>query len=61
MVQSNEHAPWPLFEATLDSLDDQLLAAAGIPGLASRPPDSVLYSPGVDVNFSGRRPVHSAG
>jgi uncharacterized protein YqjF (DUF2071 family) len=53
VVQANEHAPWPLFEATLGSLDDELLAAAGLPGLAGRAPDSVLYSPGVDVNFSG--------
>ena len=48
----NHHEPWELFDARLDSLDDQLLAAAGFPGLADRPPDSVLYSPGVTTVFA---------
>jgi uncharacterized protein YqjF (DUF2071 family) len=47
----NEHEPWPLFEAQLVSLDDALLARAGLPGLAARAPDSVLYSPGVVTRF----------
>lgn len=47
----NHHAPWDLFEADLVSLDDTLLATAGLPQLASRPPDSVLYSPGVTTWF----------
>ncbi|GAB2452489.1 DUF2071 domain-containing protein [Conyzicola lurida] len=47
----NHHAPWPLFEARLDSLDDTLLAKAGFPSLAGRAPDSVLYSPGVTTRF----------
>jgi len=46
----NEHPRWPLHRADLLSLDDTLLTAAGLPPL-SRPPDSVLYSPGVPVTF----------
>ncbi|TFD47357.1 DUF2071 domain-containing protein [Cryobacterium sp. TMT1-2-1] len=47
----NHHEPWVLYTADLVSLDDTLLAAAGFPGLASRPPESVLYSPGVTTRF----------
>lgn len=47
----NHHEPWALHQADLLSLDDTLLAAAGFPDLASRPPDSVLYSPGVTTRF----------
>ena len=47
----NEHPPWPLHSAELLSLDDELLAAGGLPGLADTPPDSVLYSPGVTTRF----------
>jgi uncharacterized protein len=47
----NEHEPWPLQRASLESLDDDLMDAAGLPGLASRPPDSVLYSAGVRARF----------
>ncbi len=47
----NEHPPWPLHSAELLSLDDELLAAGGFPGLAATPPDSVLYSPGVTTHF----------
>ena len=42
----NTHVPWPLRRAELLDLDDELLAAAGFPGLSTRPPDSVLASPG---------------
>ena len=41
----NTHEPWPLVEAELLALDDQLLAAAGFPALAARMPDSVLATP----------------
>ncbi len=51
----NRHEPWTLFEATLESLDDTLLAAAGLPGIAGRRPDSVLYSPGVTTWFGAAR------
>lgn len=52
----NDHPAWPLHRAELLHLDDTLLAAAGFPGLADRPPDSVLFSPGVDVVFGPRTP-----
>lgn len=48
----NSHEPWPLRAADLVSLDDSLLAAAGLPGLVDRPPDSVLYSDGVFARFA---------
>ncbi|WP_088319790.1 YqjF family protein [Kineosporia sp. R_H_3] len=47
----NEHPQWPLHAAQVVHLEDQVLEAAGFPGLAGRPPDSVLHSPGVDVRF----------
>ncbi len=56
----NHHEPWPLVDATLEHLDDELLAAAGFPGLASRAPDSVLYSPGVTTVFARPTRVSSA-
>jgi uncharacterized protein YqjF (DUF2071 family) len=51
----NTHEPWPLHGADLLDLDDGLLAAAGLPGVADRAPDSVLASPGVLTRFG--RPV----
>jgi uncharacterized protein YqjF (DUF2071 family) len=47
----NHHEPWPLVTAGLEDLHDTLLECAGIPGLVARPPDSVLYSPGVTTRF----------
>jgi uncharacterized protein YqjF (DUF2071 family) len=47
----NHHEPWALFRAELVRLDDTLLEHAGFPALASRAPDSVLYSPGVTTRF----------
>ncbi|SDE00701.1 YqjF family protein [Auraticoccus monumenti] len=47
----NEHEPWALRRAELLELDDELVAAAGLPGLTERAPDSVLYSPGVSTRF----------
>jgi uncharacterized protein YqjF (DUF2071 family) len=47
----NEHEPWPVHSAELLSLDDELVAAAGLPGVTGRPPDSVLFSPGVETRF----------
>ncbi|HEX9998921.1 MAG TPA: DUF2071 domain-containing protein [Actinoplanes sp.] len=46
---SNEHPRWPLHRAELLTLDDTLVAAAGI--AVTGPPPNVLYSPGVDVTF----------
>ncbi|WP_306214935.1 YqjF family protein [Actinoplanes sp. RD1] len=46
----NEHPRWPLHRAELVDLRDGLVEAAGLPAPV-RPPDSVLYSPGVPVVF----------
>lgn len=51
----NEHPQWPLHRATAVTVDDALMAAAGFPGLAERPPDNVLHSPGVPVRFGPHR------
>ncbi|MFB6836890.1 YqjF family protein [Streptomyces sp. NPDC056361] len=53
----NTHPRWPLHRARLVSLDESLLAAAGLPRPLGEPV-SVLYSPGVPVRFGGppRRP-----
>ena len=57
----NTHEPWPLVEAELLHLDDQLLAAAGFPDLAARPPDSVLATPlghpGVITEFAAAQRI----
>jgi uncharacterized protein len=49
----NEHPAWPLHAADLLELTDDLVAAAGLPSVGSAP-DSVLFSPGVDVRFGPR-------
>lgn len=51
----NEHRPWPLHHAGLLHLDDTLVAAAGLPGVVDRPPDSVMASPGVTTRFGRPR------
>lgn len=57
MFWPNAHARWALHKATVEHLDDGLLAAAGFGDLARRPPDSVLYSSGADVLFGPRKTV----
>jgi len=52
----NSHEQWPLRAATIERMDDNLLAAAGFADLADRPPDSVLFSPGVHSIFGPRLP-----
>jgi len=52
----NNHAPWPLVTAELEHLDDSLLEVAGLPGIADRAPDSVLYSAGVTTWFGRATP-----
>ena len=47
----NTHRPWTLRPARLIEIEDDLLAHCGFPGLAARPPDSVLYSDGVSTTF----------
>jgi uncharacterized protein YqjF (DUF2071 family) len=49
----NEHPAWPLHTAELLALTDDLIPAAGLPAVAAGP-DSVLFSPGVDVRFGPR-------
>jgi hypothetical protein len=49
----NEHPAWPLHAAELREMDDDLVAAAGLPQVTGAP-DSVLFSPGVDVRFGPR-------
>ena len=53
----NTHPRWDLRTASLVSLEDELLAAAGLPGLAGRAPDSVLFAPGVRTRFGAPRRV----
>ena len=53
----NEHDPWPLRRARVLDLDDQLVAAAGLPGLTHRAPDSALFSAGVRTRFGGPQRV----
>jgi uncharacterized protein YqjF (DUF2071 family) len=55
----NHHEPWPLQRAEVLDLDDRLLAAAGLPGVTRRPPDSVLFSRGVHTEFGWPRAVGS--
>jgi len=47
----NTHERWELYDAHLESINDRLLEVAGFSGTALRPPDSVLYSPGVTARF----------
>ena len=47
----NHHEPWPLVRAELVELQDSLLERAGIPSIAGRMPESVLYSAGVTTWF----------
>jgi uncharacterized protein YqjF (DUF2071 family) len=42
-----EHPPWPLHHASIVSLDDSLVTAAGLPSPTGEP--HVMYSPGVPV------------
>jgi uncharacterized protein YqjF (DUF2071 family) len=57
----NEHAPWRLHAAELVDLDDELVAAAGLPGIVDRRPDSVLYSPGVTTRFGAAQALVRVG
>lgn len=57
----NAHPAWPLVRARLVELSDDLLAVAGFPDLADRPPDSVLFSPGVRTRFGGGETLPASG
>jgi uncharacterized protein YqjF (DUF2071 family) len=56
----NEHDEWPLHRADLLRLDESLMAAAGLDP-ATRPPDSVLFSPGVAARFGPPLPAVRPG
>ncbi|MFF2371862.1 YqjF family protein [Agromyces sp. NPDC058110] len=47
----NVHEPWVLHPATLLTLDDELVTAAGLDGVADAVPESVLFSDGVSARF----------
>jgi uncharacterized protein YqjF (DUF2071 family) len=47
----NEHPAWPLHDAELVELDDELLGSHGLADLAERPPDHLAFSPGVRTVF----------
>lgn len=49
------HDPWLLRHARVHLLDDSLLAANGLPGVARRPPDHVMASEGIHVLGWGLR------
>nr|WP_316296457.1 DUF2071 domain-containing protein [Clavibacter michiganensis] len=49
----NTHDAWTLERAELVGIDDELVAAAGLPGIVDRAPDSVLFSRGVRTEFAG--------
>lgn len=51
----NTHSPWPLFDADVHVLADGLVGSAGI--RTEGPPESVLYSPGVQTRFGMPRMV----
>jgi uncharacterized protein YqjF (DUF2071 family) len=53
----NRHDVWPLRDAEVLELDDGLVADAGLPGLADRPPDHVAFSDGVHAEFTRPRRV----
>jgi len=56
----NRHERWPVHDAELIALDDQLMASVGLDRLARRPPDHLSFSPGVRTEFGlprdARRP-----
>jgi uncharacterized protein YqjF (DUF2071 family) len=56
----NRHEAWPVHDAEVLALDDELVASVGLPDLTSRPPDHVGFSPGVRTEFGlpvdARRP-----
>src|SRR2546423_2369283 len=55
MVTPVEHQPWPLHEAAVEHLEQDLLAAAGLPDPEG--PALVHFSPGVDVRLGPPPPA----
>lgn len=52
------HVPYPAHRVEVDSLEEGLFAAAGLPP-TNRPPELLHYSPGVDVEVFGPWPADS--
>ena len=50
------HAPYPVFAAEVERVEDSLLAAGGVPGPLGAP-THVHWSPGVDVEIFGLRRI----
>ena len=50
-----EHQPWPLYDAEVEELDEDLVAAAGLSAPHGEP--LVHFSPGVDVRLGFPRPA----
>ena len=48
-----QHAPWPLWSAAVERLDETLVASCGLPSPTADP--IVQWSPGVDVRFGPPR------
>lgn len=57
----NTHPRWPLRHAELLHCHDELVAAAGLAGIADRAPDHVLWSPGVRTQFGAPRLTEREG
>jgi uncharacterized protein YqjF (DUF2071 family) len=63
----NSHPAWPLREAEVLRLEDELLASVGLGELTGRTPDHVAFSEGVHTAFGlpadarRARPVHTGG
>ena len=47
----NHHEIWPMHDAEVLEIDDELVASAGFAHLTARPPDHVAFSPGVHTTF----------
>ena len=47
----HHHGRWPIHDAEVVSLDDDLMASVGLPHLAARAPDHVAFSAGVRTEF----------
>jgi uncharacterized protein YqjF (DUF2071 family) len=47
----NRHEVWPVHDAEVLALHDEVVASVGLPDLVARPPDHVAFSPGVRTEF----------
>jgi uncharacterized protein YqjF (DUF2071 family) len=48
-----DHEPWPLHSASLESIDQNVVEAAGLPSPTGEP--HVMFSPGVSVRIGRPR------